>query len=285
MPVTRWVDVPTPSGVTTGETATFTLPRGQRYMAVQLRYNDGGGSPNITTAINDIRIKVNGKTQRVMTADQLDDLNLLNGSQYGVQNSNKDLTIFFEEPWRRTNIAQKQLAWGTGGIVSLQIECDLASGLTSPTLAAKALVDNQLVEVGQAGSRQLVPTPLGSIIKTYRTNVPIVGTGWFDFTLPRRGNYLRLHAISANIDEIEIYTDNVLIRKVTQQENDNILANYGFNVLSNRFDLLFDYDQLATSALPMVNANGQRVEDFNIRFNMGSASAFTLIYQVLGQAD
>lgn len=281
MPVARWIDVPTPSGVVTGETATFTLPRGQRYLAVQLRYNDGGGSPNITTAINDIKVKVDGKTQRVFTANQLDDLNLLNGSGYGVQNSNKDLTLFFEEPWRRTNLAQKELAWGTAGLTSLQIECDLASGLTTPTLSAIALVDSQLVRNGD----QLIPTPLGSIVKTYRTNVPIVGTGWFDFTLPRRGNYLRLHALSANISEMEIYVDNVLVRAVTLQENNNILANYGFNVIASRFDMIFDYDQLASSVLPMVNANGRRVEDFKIRFNMSSAAAFDLIYQNIGPAD
>jgi hypothetical protein len=63
------------SGV--GGTATLDVPRGPRYHSITLVVKDSNNA-DIGTIINEIRVNVNGKEQRVCSAAQLDELNAQN---------------------------------------------------------------------------------------------------------------------------------------------------------------------------------------------------------------
>lgn len=78
-----------------GGTATLDIPVGPRYKAITLRVKDSNNAA-ASTIISDMRLNVNGKTQRVFNVNQLDRVNALNGAaSYGTYlHDGTDTTVF-----------------------------------------------------------------------------------------------------------------------------------------------------------------------------------------------
>ena len=118
--------------VAASKTALITLPIGPRYQYVQLQHGYSAGTNTIAAAatnISEVRVKLNGKVQRVYSGTQLRDLNLLNGLQYdfyGLPNTAPGVCvgIFLGEPWRKDVNDQDRLAWTTSKSSAFQIEVD-----------------------------------------------------------------------------------------------------------------------------------------------------------------
>lgn len=80
MSLKRVSQLPAFNGIPTtgvGGTATLDIPVGPRYKAITLCVKDSANAA-ISTIVNDIRVLVNGKQQRVFNTDQLDRLNSRN---------------------------------------------------------------------------------------------------------------------------------------------------------------------------------------------------------------
>jgi hypothetical protein len=160
---TRKITLPTPSGIAFGSTALLQCPVGPayRYRAIHLHLGvvaTAGaalaatvlptGSGTTAGFISDIRLKVNGKVQRLHTADQLAKLNAINGTLYapstfGASGTNTPgkqygqvLTLHFAEPWRKSLGQADALAFPSGMVRSLEVEVDFGS---TPTNAATAV--------------------------------------------------------------------------------------------------------------------------------------------------
>ncbi|HVV00274.1 MAG TPA: major capsid protein P2, partial [Verrucomicrobiae bacterium] len=96
--------------VAASKTALINLPVGDRYHYVVLQHGYSAGTNTIAAAcsnITEIRVKVNGRVQRVISGTQLRDMNLLNGTQYdctGLPNTAPGVSfpIFFREQWRES---------------------------------------------------------------------------------------------------------------------------------------------------------------------------------------
>lgn len=303
--VSGWIG--TAGGSFAAHTITIDVPCGPRYHEIWIGANAGAAKKLITDLIGEIRVKLNGKTQRVHTATELNNLNVLNGPQYasvgGLTNATySELCIFFAEPWRENEDAQDGLAWATGDVSTFQVEIDItayggaAAGLTKPI--ARAVIDNSLVD---AGNGRMVDAPLGAIVKVQNVQIP-VASGINDFAqLPKRDFYQSLHIIDTNLVDFEVKIDNNIIRQDIVGHNRDWLIKHGMcpnpsatatpntaaadmPTRSTYHDIVFDHDDKVSSSLAM-RFNGKRVGEFNLRLNTTTTGNVKTLYQTIGPAD
>ncbi len=260
------------NAVAAGQTATLDLPTSQKYFMLQINYNRGSTPatvPQLQSDLEEIRLKINGKVQRVFSATELIAINGDNGisAQVGL------LQIFFAEPWRRAAQGEDALAWGTSDVDTFQVEVDIASGATSPVLSANVLIDPD-------------NTPMGPIVKWRRQNIPVTATGKHAVTtLSKNDSYYRIHAFSTNISEIDVIVDQERVMEATKAGLAAYYAAQGVSVDASETLIAFDPNQRVSDALSMRRANGERVSEFRIDFNMTSATPFNIISELLGARD
>lgn len=267
------------ANVAASSTALIELPIGPRYHTVLLEHGFGGGTNTIAGAasnVSEVRIKVNGRVQRVFSGTQLRDLNLLNGTAYDIQGGPTPNTIpvqipiYFAEPWRKDAQDQDRLAWETSGWDAFSIEVDLAAG-TAPTLTALAVVDGFVSGVSPAQRK---------IAKILRTQIAAAGTS-LDFSQLDRRDWLQQISLYAGTggtaaDYYSLVTlrrNGQILHEVTKSLNKALLLNNGMTPAasgrtSNLYDLVLDHDDLLGSA---VNLEGSR----DLTLSIESASAMS----------
>jgi Viral coat protein P2 N-terminal domain len=312
MATKRIVNLPNVSGWIGGvggyaaHTIVIDLPVGPRYHEIWLDMNAGASLTLLGNVLGEMRLKVNGKTQRTFTGPELNFLNILNGVNYacigGFTNSVvASLCIYLAEPWREDEYAQDGLAWATGDVSTFQLEIDMlavaaSAGLTKPL--ARAVIDNSLID---AGNGKMVDQPMGAIVKVANVQIP-VASGTNDFGgLPKKDFYQSLHVIDANLTDFEVKVDNNIIRQDTVGHNRNWLKAHGmlpnpsatatpYTVAADLparttyHDIVFDHDDKLGSSLPM-RFNGKKVGDFNLRLVTTTTGNVKCLYQTIGPAD
>lgn len=264
------------ANVAASKTALITLPVGPRYHTLILMYGYSGGTNTVAAAasnILDIRVKVNGRIQRMMTGTQLRDMNLLNGSMYdctGLPNTAPGVAfpIHFAEPWRKDARDQDALAWPTDGWDSFQVEVDLGAA-TSPTLEAWAVVDD------------FVP-PKDSeraICKWLRQSWPAAGTQVDIGTIDRRDwlTQISLYPAGVAASKVTLRFNGKILHEMSAAANSALLTQMGMlpattGRTANIYDLVCDHDDLLGSA---VNLNGSR--DLTLTVESASAMSGTLV--------
>lgn len=285
---------PSANAVASGKTATINVPVGRRYHTITLVYGyDGANASKETagTAVNqilgDIRVKLNGKTQRIFTAKQLNAMNSSNGDAsgaYAIRTSGtmgssgyrEYLTIYFAEPWRKDISEQQATAWNVhpDDVASFQIEVDFQT-ITSPFLdwfyTADALTGR-----------------LGMIEKVIRQTFATAGTSIDVGTIQRpKGNFLQaIHLfatsdshyvnkakLTANGEDVQDLIDYLSQRAklFSWGMNPDTNANSATNYLSPRFDLVLDYDDPLVSVLPLEN-----LSDLTLRLEFDATSTGTI---------
>lgn len=281
--VKRWIKAPSLIGMAASSTAVCNLPIGPRYHTLGI----SGTGTSATTHINEMRLKVNGKVQRVFTYTELQAINILNGSQFGVQGTTTFfLPIFLAEPWRKSNRDQDLLAWGTGNLDSFQLEIDIKSSAPT-TLSVVAQIDNSIVQQDGKSIQQ----PMGLITKWNRVQLPLTGTSpdYGSASFPIRDNYQSIHIVDSGgtFASYALKVDNFVIREVTKVENDALLTAYGLTPVAGRLDIIFDHDDFLNSALPTQGPDGRRIQDLKLSLVSDTATARNLstIYQTIGLAD
>lgn len=303
--VSGWIG--TAGGSFAAHTITIDVPVGPRYHEIWIEANAGASKKLITDLLGEIRVKINGKVQRVHTATELNNLNVLNGPKYasfgGLTNATLSaICLYFAEPWRENEDAQDGLAWATGDVSTFQVEIDItayagaAAGLTKPV--ARAVIDNSLID---AGNGRLVDAPLGAIVKIQNVQIP-VASGTNDFSqLPKKDFYQSLHVIDANATEFEVKVDNNIIRQDSTTHNRAWLLAHNMTpnpsatasqdmaaadmpTRSTYVDIVFDHDDKVSSSLPM-RFNGRKVGEFNLRLVTTTTGNVKCLYQIIGPAD
>src|SRR6185503_10580508 len=140
--------LPTIQSIAAGQKATLDMPLGIRVHTIWLEFSDtgvgaasasNGNAANLPATLanfaGDIRVKLNGHTQREHTLVQLNEINISNGAQYGARDSGPAagsssyrirVPIYFREPWRVDTIARDLPAWNVdAGQGSFQVEIDM----------------------------------------------------------------------------------------------------------------------------------------------------------------
>jgi hypothetical protein len=223
------------------------------------------------TAITEIRLKIDGKVQRVMSAQQLIDLNDKNGINFAAGY----LHLCFAEPWARTPAGEDALAWGMADVSSFVIEVDIASGRTSPSLASYAL-------------KSPMPRKLGAIKKWKRHVVAVSATGQYQVTtLPRIDAYSALHIQTSAISDISVKVGTIPeFEDLTREYLHDLLTNEGYSPQS-------DWTHLDVAAITsrvsdmwaMRNSEGQSVSEFRIDLNFTSTGNFVILSETIGERD
>lgn len=267
------ISMPSFNAVGAGQTATIDLPADGTYHALKITYGTatagGATQVNMEAEITEVRIKVNNKVQRRFSAEELFDLNLRRGKAFVAG----FLNIYFAEPWRRTVQGEDALAWGMADVDSFQIEIDIAAGAASPTLTGK--------RVWTPDTR-----PMGAIVKWRKQTVPVSATGIVNVTtLSKNDAFYALHAHSAVCDDVEVKIDLSERWKLTLAEAQDLDDDYGLAPVTGWFHVPFEFTNRAGDALLMRRADGSMVKDFQVDFNMNTATTFTLITETLGLRD
>jgi hypothetical protein len=297
--VRNLVTLPNFNGVAVSQTATVQLPVGNvTYHKIVLAYGTtlagNGNQANTEANVTQIRLKVNGKIQRVFSAKQLNAINAFYGRSFqsrpigGVNFG--FLEIFLSEPWRRTPAGEDMLAWGTQDISTFQIEVDLGAAGTAPQLIPHADVE-------------YLSRPLGLISKWRSYTQPVSAAGIVtNNTLPKNGNeaYQAIHAfpvLTTDIIDTTVKTDQVVRFQGTDSDMRSLLASESpggitsFAPQASMTHIVFDRTGRVSDALPMqyVDATGKPtgnlVGDFRVDFNMNAGNSFPFIAHVLGPRD
>lgn len=287
----------TAAGAFNSHTVVVDIPTGPRYHVIWI-YGHAGAAKKFTDLVGEVRININGVTQRKFTALELLKINALNGSsQWEGRNGNVaniafQIPIWFAEPWRKSLRSQDLLAWGTGDVSSFQIEIDIigygaaAAGLIAPTFRA---------EVDNATTAEGAKAPLGIISKWVKFQVPITQlNGWNEYggLKDLQGAIQALHLNDSNLAEYELFVDDLMIRNDTVAGNAAGLAGREMapdpaadNDCPARamYDLVFDHDDILENALPL-SANGTRAKSVLLRLleSGGVGRNITVVAEVIG---
>lgn len=309
MALKRISQLPALTGVVAGDTATLDIPIGPRYQVLWLRVSDGNNA-DASTIIDELRLKVNGKVQRIMTIAELDGLNsLMNDPAYNVitqDGGTKAITqarsivtpgagmysifktaakvtyvpIFFAEPWRPFAVAE-ELAWGTGNLSTFQLEVDVAAAANAPVIQAYAEVDNAVITTN--GLSRAVP--MGLITKWDRLQVAINSTKlqWQGLKLPAGDTLLSLHFIDANISNVAIKADSYEWRDLSQADNQIVLHSRRMTPRSTAYDVILDYDDIPGGA--GLKLDGVRDFRVNLDLSDGTPRNIAVLVQSLGNPN
>ena len=270
MSTKRRLTLPSQSGIYPGSLAgtvgTWDIPLGYRYHQIDIIYIDGTGSPtDVRSLLGDVIVYRNGISERTHSALELDHLNNINGTGYGVQQvgagaaMRQTLPIFFAEPWRKDKLDTDYMAWSVdanNGFKTFQIKMTLlATFPATGSLIAMARVDAPIAP--PKGSAQ-------SVKKVYRVQIPASGVSNDVTTLDERDAYQTLllkHPTGAYIQNVTLKNGGVLILD-NQNQQDNVadLVNLGLNPATSQtpgafgFDIILDADDPLNSALPVNTA-------------------------------
>jgi hypothetical protein len=250
---------------TTGaaSTATIELPIGQRYHSLHLVIKDvtAVAVDTVMALISQIRVKVNGRVQRTVSGDELEDLNALNGAGYGARD-NGDLVvaaIYFAEPWRKDARDQDALAWPTrwqgGAFESFQVEIDFTAANNAVNVQAFAIVDN------------FVPASSPQICKWLRQTFASSGTSLEITTIDRRDFLTQIttwkDASARTQSRATLRVNGQILHELTQDANLGLLTQYAMSPAGASrgggtavgYDLVLDHDDLLGSAANMNGAS------------------------------
>jgi len=250
--------LPTANNPVSGQTATINLDLGQKVHTIWLTLGDADGNL-ISVLVKEIRLLINGKVQRRMLADELNQLNYLNGVNFGAvvtgtpgeDDYRTHLPIFLAEPWRKTNGEAAALAWNLGGpsVSSASIEVDFFAGLTAPVI--NGWYEWSPLEGG-----------LGAITKWIRQTLGASGsTQDFNNVFTRGDFYHAFHFFKPTgtyVERVRLTLDGVIIQDVINVlQNNAMLTNRGLvpQLDLSRFDLILDADDPINSALATAGSN------------------------------
>lgn len=267
----RRITLPSFNAVGAGQTATLDVPLGRLYHGIFIRYKKTATRAQIEADVKEIRVLINGKAQRRYSAAQL--FTMLDMIGYSFQAG--IIPIFFSEPNRRTIDGEEGLAWGTADIATFQIEIDIASTATAPTLSAFA-------EVG-IGNKNL-----GLIIKHRIESFDSQGAQVKNITgLPKRDIYQRMYVFSSLVTAARVEVDQLCVYDLTRDDAVALMARPTpkLTMPTGTFVICFDDTQQVTDGLPMARNDGQKITEFRVDLTCSGAGALPIISETLGFAD
>lgn len=258
-------------------TATCELPVGIRYGAIQLKLSDDGTSSNgnatdieatLAAMVGDIRVKINGKVQRVHTAVELNQINSVNGQEFVATASGTAgqstyavyLTIYFYEPWRKQNGDVKAAGWNVVNVRSFTIEVDIKAGLTSFNVEG-------IMEWEATDEKEI-----GLISKVLRSNLGAVGTKQDFNTIDRRDFLQALHFFATSdgkyVSNLKVTANGLEMLDLCPTEaNQAKLLRWGLNPDTSatpRYDWVTDYSDPTRDWL---NLNGLAEFTAHVEYN------------------
>ena len=230
------------------------------------------GATSVTTSyVGDIRVKINGRVQRLHTASQLNRLNAINGTVYAAATWGSNaatagsrygqvLTIWFAEPWRKSLGQQDALALPTSRINTLEVEVDFAALPTNGNafvLSAWAEVDGE--PASDIHNDGVV------VSKVFRQNITggtAAGSAVDITTLDRRDLYTTIVADVGNTAAVSVAANGITVAAGTNDFSAKL------KITANGVDI---HDVPKNVAALMHNGNGLNANQFDLEAVLDSS--------------
>jgi len=262
----------TPNSVAASTVATFDLDLGNLYRELWLRLTVAAGNKLYNEIAGDISLEVNGKAQRLHTAEELNGINILHDSALAVKTTGSTgagtlvsyLPILLAEDFRKDVPRGLALGWNAIGIRSLQLKVSIGA-VTTPSLSGWGVWD-----------KADTSRSLGPITKWKRQDLDAVGT-------PK--DFGKIFDVGGNVDnfvqslhlwptstgtvryatEVELKLNNEIAHKRTYQQNQAVLVSKGMTPdtitpSTPRYDLVFDESDAITDVRNLTQVNKQNLK-------------------------
>jgi hypothetical protein len=281
-------------GSAIGTVGTINLPIGYNYSRIRISYLDGGASPGaFNTNFGDIIVYKNTKAQRTHTAAEMERLNILNGSQFGVQAINgtgavqrQTATIYFAEPWRKDKVDSASGGWN----VTAQ------QGWTTFTVTIALLVampaTGSIVVYADIDDAVNAPGIDQAIKKVYRQQITASGTSIDVPSLDARDAYQVIalkHPSTGYITRASFKRGSqYFLERQYREDNVALLKQLGLNpadsvtVSTFGYEIVLDADDPMNSSLPV---NSGLPPWLQLEFSAAAAGNVVALIERVGIAD
>ena len=307
-PAPPFVGVPAATALGQSQATLCDLVIGPRYHVIWVAVIATGGAGKtlvLSDVLDLINVKVNGTVVRAHKASELDALQTSFGLHYGVRQWNYDagsnyipvfssglpqapqsakqtlfvLPIFFCEPWRKGYAAQEMYAWPTAwqdGSVLKSFQLEIFTPNTGNVDSTKPFSITGWIETDtMQGGLDANKVPVTLVTKINRTTHQYSAAGDFQiYNLSKAGTYLQHTFFSQTGDDIAriiAKKNSAIIRDVFFGANLASIMSREINatgISEQRFDLVYDYDDLPSGGLNLDNAS-----DYNLTLTMANAAA------------
>lgn len=271
------VKIPNSNGVAAGQTATWVLPIGRRYHALQLIY------AGVTLAqMLSIRIKANGETIMQATGAEWDALNQFDGraAAAGILLLGFDRFGLYRQDGEEATAIQTGSADGKGvAITVFSLEIDLDAAAAAPVMSVRAIQsDNDPRKPGPGLIRRLMryQRVFGAAGVNELSDLP-KGTEGPKFLFVNRVFFK-----AANITELEIERSNVKIFQRTKalnerMQSDGVRVPQAGYVAYDPSEEGYDFEPLA-----LVGADGRPFQDLRYHLTMSAGETVTALVEYIG---
>ncbi len=302
-----------PATLAAGAIATVTcrLNLGERLHVLWLEFSSADVASNVgigtlaaPTLVSNIRFKINGKTVREATAQEINRIQSDMGAFYAAKTSGTSGNIttapfktrlpwFFAEPWRKGSVAIGGVqipeaalsAVNLNGIESATIEVDIAGTVAGVATAVTAPSVSGYYEYEKTTAN------IGQVVKWSRQSFGPTNSPAEIATLDKlRGAYQSIHLFCPSggqfVRAVKFTRNNEEIRQdIDRHQNDAMLvaremspvtlnvADVASRVNTGMYNLMFDYDDPIRQAL-QTSADGRPVNELTLRPSFGDALTF-----------
>lgn len=290
------VPLPTFQGVSSNANqevqATTKIPPGLLLRKIILAVSVAAGNKTLDQILNDIRLTVDGKDQRIATATEIDSINSRNGEKYALSTSGSIgagnlvsyLTLFLLEPWRSDPLSNngRLYAWNLNGVDGVSIKANIKTGLTTPLLAG--FYEYEPV-IGNQG--------FGPLVKWLRkdfgpTATPVDVPDIFNLQQPNRLHSLHLFPTTGGqyVNKVSLKFDSTLyldqVDYLTQQANLNAYGLTPDAGATPRFDVELDQSDSLSDTLLL---QGKISQNAKLDFSAGPSGNMHIISQLFGPKE
>lgn len=232
-------------GVASGASATVKIPANRRlhlFKLVASAMNVVPAAVYGTDVIDEVLVYVGGKLQRNITSAELVAIANLNGRVTNGAAAGDAVSMFMSEPWRASVMDEQVTAFDLWGVGDVTLKVKIKAGLTVPTLKVVMAHDDGFTTNGK-GERLLNIIRHTPFFFNAGTQYDITA---LDLDKPIQRIYL-FPASGTTINSVKAtVNDSVVVHELTQQENQEFLADYKLvSELGNgkMYPLCFDLEQ------------------------------------------
>jgi len=262
------------NGVNAGQTATITIPPGDRLHELPLFVTNNGTADY--SKVNEVRLSVGSQLMQKMTGAEIIKLYQ---EKFNTANAGH-LPIMFSELSRATIGQQEITAWDLAGEGVLTVAVDFDASAVNPGLKIGKVFDNSQFLDGA-----------GNAIKRPIKRLPLFANpaaGWFDITnIPSDSPIaaIRINTTSTptagDILAFEVLRGAEKVLEGTYQENADMLEAMGYDASQFVLPIIFDRDHQIENALDcrVFDAKGKQtgVLPLTVRVNMASAKGIKIL--------
>jgi hypothetical protein len=256
-------------GLRSGSTARVKLPVNRRYFGLDFFATVDGVATAVASVVGRVRLYVNGLPMWDLPASYL----LAEDARVGQSLAVGHLPFHFADPDRADKIDEQVTAWNLFGETSFEIEFEILAQAEGAVVGLEGLA---VFDFGQTLTSD--GKALKQCVKKFTVGKN-ANAGLNDLdNLPIRDAIQRLTFFGATLPtSFTIDADGNRILEATVEQLKTVYGAYGATPVSGSTPVRFDFTERIDDFL-VVN------KDLNVRFDMPSAAAVTLLVQTLAPA-